>query len=172
MDYSGSPRDGQSFAGSGIADPPPANQLGGYEGPGGWFNAVQIQANAWGDNNLGDWAISQTAAVSGTLSIRSGKSVTTVLDNIPWHNDNPDPRAVYAGAGAFGTPNIDWLDTPGQGRVVPRSRSFPNGGTVVGANLTLSFTSSLVNRVTGGSCSVSWSFQFSLSNPGDKWKMW
>jgi hypothetical protein len=98
--------------------------------------------------------------------------VTTVQDNVPWHNDNPGAAAVYAGAGAFGTLNIDWLDTPGQARGVPRSSVFPNGGTVVGANLTLSFTSSVVNRVTGDSCSGSWSFHFSLSNPGDKWKMW
>jgi len=52
--YSGSPINGQSFAKSGIADGPPSGQLGGYSVPGGWYNAVQIQATAVGDSNAGD----------------------------------------------------------------------------------------------------------------------
>jgi len=157
--YSGSPYN-QTFAG--IADAPPNGQLGGYEVSSGWYNAVQLQGVIWGDTDPSHWAASQIGTETGTLWIQTWKGVIQRQVNVTNPPDFPD--RVSISQGQFGT-NFDWLDTPGQGRKT-------KWGTVVGASVTFSFTSDLKNTITGADCPISWSFNFSLSNPGDKWKMW
>jgi RHS repeat-associated protein len=162
----------QSFAGAGIANAPKSGNLGGYydSGPGGgWFNAVQIQFNTTAGN--GDWLVIQEATETGTQTIGFGapKSV-----NISDPNDFPGNQAVAPLPiynTARGTPvapgnhgYVDWLDTPGQGRVTVQ-------GTVTAALETFSFTSSIDNTMTGQVCSFNWSFTFSLAANGT-WNMY
>jgi hypothetical protein len=152
---SGSPINGQSFTKSGIADGPSNNALGKYQAPGGWFNAVQYQVIATGDLNPADWSITQTATETGTQTVRVGNRNVTVpikgITNVP---DNPDSPAIFFG-NVFGTLNVDWLDNPGQAFAT-------KGGRIVSANLTFSFTASLMNTKTGYHCDVSWSFKLSF----------
>jgi hypothetical protein len=162
--YSGSPQN-QSFAAAGIADAPPNGQLGGYEVAGGWFNAVQYRAIISGDVNPADWQVAQSASESGTLWIQNGRSIKAHNISTSGDDTNTNPNDYYAGPGPFGTETIDWLDNPGQARKTKY-------GTVVGASLTFSFTATLTNRISGNSCSFSFTSHFALSNPGDHWKMW
>jgi hypothetical protein len=148
--FSGAPRDGQNLVG--ITDYGPAsNKLGDYTNPKGWFFAVQIQADLFGDTNPADWLATQTIATSGTVTVLlpDGKE-KTVSGTIAAHDDSPAFGINTGTAGRF-----DWLDIPG----------FPHnefGGRVITATLTDTFVSTLTHRRSGQSCSVTWSLTLTV----------
>jgi hypothetical protein len=127
--------------------------LGQYSNTTGWFFAVQIQATLSGDTNPNDWTPTQSKSSSGSVSI-SGRP-TPIRGTMASSPDNPDIGINTSTKGQF-----DWLDEPGWPKL-----QF--GRSVISANLTQSFTSTLTNNKTGVKCSVSWSLQFTLQ--GGQW---
>jgi hypothetical protein len=111
----------------------------------GWFYAVQIQANLFGDTNPLDWAALQTESTSGTVMIQGiSGPVQTLSGSTPPKEDNP----TY-GINTSTTGRYDWIDEPG----LPKYQGV--GGVVVGANYTQTFTSTLKDGAV--SCTVNWS---------------
>ena len=140
---SGTPRGLQDVTSVGAS----SNQLGAYKS-GGWYFAVQIQANLEGDADGSDWVLHQSGTVTGFVRPDSGAPAQTVNINTP--DDRIASTFVNQGPGTF-----DWIDAPGVSGVQT-------------AFLNFNFTSSLRNKFTGATCSVNWSMQ--LQADGDKWR--
>ena len=149
---SGEPRDMQSLVGLSKSSPL-FNVLGPHHTTVGSFEAVQIQADLFGDTVGADWYRTQTALTSGNVRTQSGRPSKAVFsDNL---DDRPPAYAIYAGDGTY-----DWLDTPGW---------RTGNGPVNSASLTFDCTSTLTNRYTNASCSVSWGFRLSILR--NKWRI-
>jgi hypothetical protein len=160
---SGVPRGGQSFSGKDIPYAPHNDQLGAYDTPNrsdlgpqfrGWFFAFQVQEELIGDTDPANWTISQTSSTSGTMIIHllGEKSPSSIQQNVPEHEDNPRKFAVGRGTGF-----INCLDAPGFPCYQPR------GGLVVGADVTMRFTSSL-RHTSGATCSISWTLTLDVKD--------
>ena len=151
--YSGSPRSGPDLRGL-SPNSPSTNTLGKYESA-GWFFAVQVQGNLFGDTNPSNWEPEQSATVSGRVRFWDVANLSqTTQVNIRRPSDSPLSGAVYRGDGM-----VNWIDTPGL-------RDPQPGGFVFSANLNYSFTSTL-RHISGTTCSVNWSLRLSIV--GERW---
>ena len=156
---SGMPRNGQNIKGMG-ASGPDKNQLGGYDtitgapfDPGAWDSqawafGVQIQGNVYGDNNLSDWYIGQSALATGTVQVKDFEGELQSPQTSSYLKIDDWPK--LAGSVLRGNGMIDWLDAPGL------KRFSVLGNEVVNATFTNTLRSSLYNVKTGDSCNVTW----------------
>ena len=152
---SGIPRDGQSVQVGAAA--PPTNSLGSYRIDDGWYFAVQVQGNLFGDLNPDNWVATQTAAVTGTIRYMLDNLLgPSLLVKITVPVDDPEEFAIKKSSGRF-----NWVDTPG----VPFER---DGNTVASAFLTYRFASTLTHQ-DGATCSVNWTISYRIQ--GDRWDL-
>jgi RHS repeat-associated protein len=156
--YSGTPRDGQDVrVVSGYS--PVSNELGPYSpilGTFGWYFAVQIQANLFGDTNPTDWSPWQSVAVFGSGTQSPGGRFQTVIIK---PNDSPSSAVTWTQ-----TPgHYDWVDQPGLSAVNQQ------GQRILSASEIFDFQSSITNNLTGASCSVDWSLRLAVRNGGGQW---
>jgi hypothetical protein len=98
-------------------DMPTSNQLGPYVAEVGYYFAVQIQGNLYGDTNASDWDVFQGGGVTGTVRDVQGGPARKI--NYPAPDDSPFAFAQYLGKG-----RLDWLDAPGIGFAYAENVTF------------------------------------------------
>jgi hypothetical protein len=83
----------------------------------GYYFAVQIQGNLYGDTNASDWDVFQGGGVTGTVRDVQGGPARKI--NYPAPDDSPFAFAQYLGKG-----RLDWLDAPGIGFAYAENVTF------------------------------------------------
>jgi RHS repeat-associated protein len=157
---SGTPRDGQNLVGL-TTYSPTKNKLGPYTTvgrlgtPQGFCDAVQIQAQLFGDTNPQDWIASQTKSSYGSVTLAGGSKPIT-------GSTTPTPDGPDIGINRATTGRLDWLDEPG----LPITQF---GQPVTSMDITQVFVSTLTNLINGATCSVIWQVTINATKVGNKW---